>query len=156
MRKKRYLAAVLVPLVIASSAVAAAERREANGREAVAQAVYDYVDALYQVDPSRVARSVHPQLTKVGFYKSRGERTYTQAQMTYGELEALAGRWNRAGRVNPQTAPRQVVVLDVLDQTASAKLVADWGVDYLHLARFDGRWKIVNVMWQSPPPTTAR
>jgi len=49
-----------------------------------------------------------------------------------------------------------VTVLDALDQTASAKLVADWGVDYLHLARYDGRWKIVNVLWQSPPPPAAR
>ena len=43
------------------------------------------------------------------------------------------------------------VALDVLDKTATAKLTADWGVDYFHLARFDGQWQIVNVMWQSPP-----
>jgi hypothetical protein len=64
----------------------------------------------------------------------------------------LAGRWNASGRVDPAAAPREVTVLDVLDQTASAKLVAEWGVDYLHLARHEGRWQIVHVLWQSPPP----
>ncbi|MGH9838243.1 MAG: nuclear transport factor 2 family protein [Blastocatellia bacterium] len=36
--------------------------------------------------------------------------------------------------------------------SASAKLVAEWGMDYFHLAKYDGKWKIVNVMWQSLPP----
>jgi hypothetical protein len=45
---------------------------------------------------------------------------------------------------------KEVVVLDVLDKTASAKLVADWGVDYMHLAKVDGRWMIKNILWQGP------
>jgi hypothetical protein len=54
--------------------------------------------------------------------------------------------------VNPRTALKQVVILDMLDQTASAKLVASWGIDYMHLAKYDGQWKIVNVMWQVAQP----
>ncbi len=38
-----------------------------------------------------------------------------------------------------------------IDQTASVKLIAEWGIDYMHLAKYDGRWKIVNVLWQSHP-----
>jgi hypothetical protein len=26
----------------------------------------------------------------------------------------------------------------------------DW-IDYLHLAKYDGRWKIVNVLWEMKP-----
>jgi hypothetical protein len=43
-------------------------------------------------------------------------------------------------------------VLDVLDQTASAKIVAMWGIDYMHLAKYDGRWQIINIVWQAHPP----
>jgi hypothetical protein len=39
---------------------------------------------------------------------------------------------------------------------ASAKLVAAWGVDYLRLAKYDGRWMIVNVLWRSPPAAPPR
>ena len=123
-------------------------------REAVEQAVFDYVDALYQVDSTRIERSVHPDLAKRGFVRNE-DGTYRELQMTYDELAALAARWNAGGRVDPATAPREVVVLDVLDQTATAKLTAAWGVDYLHLARYGGRWQIVNVLWQVPPPTSA-
>jgi hypothetical protein len=44
-----------------------------------------------------------------------------------------------------------VEIYDVQDQTASAKLTAWWGTDYLLLARIDGRWMIRQVLWQSPP-----
>ncbi|MBC7790917.1 MAG: nuclear transport factor 2 family protein, partial [Anaerolineae bacterium] len=39
---------------------------------------------------------------------------------------------------------------DVLDQTASAKLTAWWGTDYLLLGKYDGKWMISHVLWQSP------
>ena len=118
---------------------------------AVEQAVYDYVDALYELDSTRIERSVHPDLAKRGFVRNP-DGSYRELRMSYDELVALAARWNAGGRVDPATAPREVVVLDVLDQTATAKLTAAWGVDYLHLARYDGRWRIVNVLWQVPPP----
>ena len=40
----------------------------------------------------------------------------------------------------------------MLDQTASAKIVAMWGIDYMHLAKYDGRWQIINIVWQAHPP----
>ena len=43
------------------------------------------------------------------------------------------------------------MVFDVLDKTASAKLTAEWGVDYFHLAKVGGKWQIMYVLWQSPP-----
>ena len=49
---------------------------------------------------------------------------------------------------------KKVEVLDVLDQTAVAKVTAQWGIDYLQLAKYDGQWKIINIIWQTHP--TAR
>ncbi len=34
------------------------------------------------------------------------------------------------------------------------KLSASWGVDYFHLARESGKWKIINVLWQGSGPST--
>jgi hypothetical protein len=44
-----------------------------------------------------------------------------------------------------------VKVFDVADQTASAKVTAMWGIDYLQLAKYEGRWKIINILWQAHP-----
>ena len=119
---------------------------------AVHNAVLDYVEGLYLVEPDRIKRSVHPALAKVGYWRQDAESDYQEARMSYLELVDLAGRWNADAHLDPETAPKVIEVLDVLDKTAVAKLTADWGVDYLHLAKVDGRWMIMNVLWQSPPP----
>ena len=123
-------------------------------KEAVRQAVLDYVEGVYEVAPERIERSVHPELVKRGFYIKKGESAYTFAPMTFAELVNLAKTYNKSGRV-PKDAPKEIVIFDVLDQTAAAKLTAVWGVDYFQLAKYDRKWKIVNILWQTPPPKTA-
>ena len=46
---------------------------------------------------------------------------------------------------------KDVVILDVYENTASVKAVmSDW-IDYMHLARWNNRWVIVNVLWELKP-----
>ena len=120
-----------------------------DDREAIKQAVLDYVEALYEADPARIERSVHRDLFKLGFERNK-EGAYKPYRMTYQELYDLAGRWNKTGRI-PKNSKKEIVVYDVADQTASAKLTAMWGIDYLHLAKFDGKWMITDILWQTPP-----
>ena len=120
-----------------------------DDREAVKQAVLDYVEALYEADSARIERSVHRDLFKLGFERDK-DGTYKPYKMTYQELYDLAGRWNKTGRI-PKNSKKEIVVFDVADQTASAKLTAMWGIDYLHLAKFDGKWMITDILWQTPP-----
>jgi hypothetical protein len=141
------LASQAQPAAPPSSSVAPAT----TDRAAVRQAALDYVEALYEVDSTRIMRSVHPELRKYGYYKRDG--TYRGTAMTYEQLRGLATRWNEdQKRVDPDSAVKEAVVFEVLDKTASAKVMADWGIDYLHLVKEDGTWKIRQVLWQSPPP----
>ena len=119
--------------------------------EAVKRACLDYVEGVYEVKPELIERGVHPDLVKFGFHRRGGEE-YRSGAMTYKQLVDLAGRWNKEGNRTNEKSPKEVTVFDVLDKTASAKLVAEWGVDYFHLAKEDGQWKIRQVLWQSPPP----
>jgi len=138
--------------VVLMAASAVTVRAQSNDeREAVRQAVLDYVEGVYNVDPGRIERSVHPDLAKRGYWKQRGKEEYTNGPMTYAGLIEVAKTWNKAGKL-PKDAPKEITIFEVLDQTASAKLVAQWGIDYFHLAKYEGKWKIVNVLWQSPPP----
>jgi hypothetical protein len=127
----------------------AAATQQPDDREAVKQAVLDYVEALYEADSSRIERSVHKELFKLGFERDK-EGAYKPYRMTYQELYDLAGRWNKSGRI-PKDSKKEIVVFDVADQTASAKLTARWGIDYLHLAKFDGKWMITDILYQTPP-----
>ncbi len=119
-------------------------------KEQVKLAVLDYVEGIYEVNSARIERSVHPEMAKRGFFIKKGETGYTAGVMTYQELFELSKTYNKNGRV-PKTAPKEVVVYDVSDQTATVKLTAVWGIDYMHLAKYEGKWKIINVLWQTPP-----
>ncbi len=46
----------------------------------------------------------------------------------------------------------EVIILDVLSHTASVKTMSPHFIDHLHLARMNGQWRIVNVLWE--PNTT--
>jgi hypothetical protein len=119
--------------------------------EAVRRAALDYVEGIYNVEPSRIERSVHPKLAKLGFYRQPADDAYRPGStMTFERLVEVAKNFNKEGKLR-KDAPKEVTILDLLDQTASVKLVAEWGVDYMHLAKFDGKWMIVNVLWQSSP-----
>ena len=71
--------------------------------------------------------------------------------MKWPDFHAYANRVKASKRFAAPSAPKDIVIFDVLDQTASAKLTAFWGVDYLLLAKYDGTWMITHVLWQTPP-----
>jgi Putative lumazine-binding len=140
--------AVAVLLVSPASGTKAQNQADRDG---VRQAVLDYVEGVYNVDPSRIERSVHPKLAKTGFYRGSKDETYRPgSNMTFEQLKDVARNWNKDGKLR-KDAPKEITVFDVLDQTATAKLVAEWGIDYFHLAKFDGKWMIINIVWQSLP-----
>lgn len=137
-------------LAAASVSAAVAFTQAASDREAVRLAALDYVEGIYTAQPERIQRSVHPALVKRGFYKKDASTPYVEMPMTYEQLVTLSKNWNRDGKRD--TSVKRVEVYDVLDQTAVAKVTASWGVDYMLLGKFDGTWKITQILWQSPPP----
>ncbi len=46
---------------------------------------------------------------------------------------------------------KEITILDVFENAASVKIVASDWIDYLHIAKFNGRWVIVNVLWELKP-----
>lgn len=120
-------------------------------RAAVEHAVLDYVEGFYEGDTAKLIRSIRPEVIKFGFYLPRDSSRYVGEAMPWSEFLAYARRVRERNQPAPTTAPKQVEIFDVQDQTASAKLTAWWGTDYLLLAKYDGKWMIRQVLWQSPP-----
>jgi hypothetical protein len=148
--KRPYLAAAVAVALTAGAPFAGSAQTKPNAdRDAVRQAALDYVEGIYNVQPERIQRSVHPSLVKRGFYKKDASTPYVEMPMTYDQLVKLAGDWNKGGKRD--TKIKEVAVLDLLDQTATAKVTAAWGVDYMLLGKYDGQWKIVQILWQSHP-----
>jgi hypothetical protein len=124
---------------------------------AVREACFNYIDAFYKANTTLAYTSIHPSLQKRGFSYDKARSAYsTQLEMPFPALVRLATTWNKDGsRANAQS-PRAVHLFEVADKTASAKATAAWGIDYLHLIKENGRWYVVNVLWQSPPLSVAQ
>ena len=140
----------LTALIVVILAFCFTTQAQTEDETAVRQAAMDYIEAVYNVNPAQIERSIHPDLVKRGFFIKKGENVYSPHSMSFAELVELSKTYNKKGNL-PKDAPKEVVVFDVSDQTASAKVTAIWGIDYLHLAKYDGKWKIINILWQSPP-----
>jgi len=132
-------------------AAPAAAQDSAGDRAGVERAALDYLEGFYEGDVAKIRRGVHPDVTKFGFYIPRDGDSYQGEPMTFQEMLDFAAGVKARGSYPPADAPKVVEILDVLDQTAAVKVTAWWGTDYLHLARYDGQWKIVHVLWQTPP-----
>jgi Putative lumazine-binding len=147
--RTRWVFLVLAFLLVAPVAA----QQDANAdREAVRQAVLDFVEGIYNVEPARIERSVSPNLAKLGFYRPPAETAYRPGRsMAFQQLVEIARSYNKEGKLR-KDAPKDIAIYDVMDQTATVKLTAEWVVDYMHLAKIDGKWMIVNVLWQSHPP----
>jgi hypothetical protein len=141
-------AALLAAVALAAPSAAAQGAADSAG---VRAAVLDYVEGFYQGDSTRLVRSIRPEVVKYGFFVPQKDSVYRGEPMSFAEMNGYANNVKRSGRPAPATAPKEIEILDVSDQTAAAKLTAWWGIDYLQLAKYDGRWMIVHVLWQSPP-----
>jgi SAM-dependent methyltransferase len=116
--------------------------------QAVKQAILDYVEGVYEADPTRIEHSVHPDLAKRGFFVNK--EGSTESIMSFAQFIEHTKTYNKDGQFPPD-APKEITIYEVLDHTASAKLTAAWGIDYMHLAKYSDRWMIVHVLWQTHP-----
>jgi len=118
----------------------------------IRNACLDYIDAFYKADTTLAYRSVHPLLQKRGFaYSAKNQKYSDQLEMPFPTLISLAKTWNSKGDRANVNSIRSVKILDIEDKTASAKVNAVWGIDYVHLVKSENKWWVMNVLWQTLP-----
>lgn len=117
----------------------------ADENDQIALAVFDYIDGWYEADAARMERALHPELAK-RIVHTGGER----ARLDHMGAMALvqATRAGGGSSVPPSQRVKEVVILDVTGEVASVKAIMHGWIDYLHLAKVEGRWVIVNVLWR--------
>jgi hypothetical protein len=108
----------------------------------------DYVEGFYNNDPVRVAAAVHPELVKRIIYKDAAGNAMIQ-NMGASSL-IFAARMNKKNDPDPTVPFKATVsIYDIFNDNATIKIVTNKFkfIDYAQLAKVDGNWKIVNVLW---------
>jgi len=121
-----------------------AEEVSAADLESIELAATDYIEAWLTGDADRMADCLHPDLTKRAIDVDAATGRASVDAMTHRDMvEATA-----AGRGTKLAREYEVVILDVFRNVATAKVDSAGYVDYLHIGRFEDRWRIVNVLWE--------
>jgi AAA+ superfamily predicted ATPase len=118
-------------------------------REAIKRTALSYAEGWYEGNAEKMESALSPDLAK------RIVRTNPQGQSGLGQMTAMALVQGTRGGFGKQTPKEEqqknVTILDVMGGAATAKLeMRDW-VDYMHIGKMNGKWVIINVLWEMKP-----
>jgi hypothetical protein len=120
-------------------------------KAAIKQTALDYIEGWYEGNAERMERAVHPDLAKRIVQANPANKNFSRLDQM-SALSLVQGVKRGGGKLTPKEKQlKDVTILDVFENTASVKLVASDWIDYLHIAKFNGRWMIVNVLWELKP-----
>ena len=147
MRKLGAILALITAVGIINATSASAQT--AADSSAIVATALDYIDGFYTSDAERMERALHPELAKRIVGDPAGPESRLQNMTAEQLVQATASR-GAAGI--PEDARREdVSILDIYNNMASVRIDAGMWVDYLHVARWNGECKIVNVLWEMAP-----
>jgi hypothetical protein len=122
---------------------------------AIKQTALDYIEGWYAGDATRMEQALHPELAKrMVSLDTRGHSRLNQMSAMTLVQSTRAGGGNKTPKERQQ---KDITILDRFNNAAVVKIVASDWIDYLEETKFDGQWKIINVLWElkSQPPAPA-
>jgi hypothetical protein len=120
-------------------------------RAAIERDVAAFAQAWFQGDAPAMARCLHPDFTTrlMAVWSGAEVRPDRDPERFVRSVVGLQGTFGS------KTAPRgrrlRVRVLDARPRSASAVVELGGWVLHIHLARAEGKWRIVNAMWEMTP-----
>jgi hypothetical protein len=140
-----------IGLLVFGAVASRAEAQTSADTAAIRAAALDYIDGWYTADGARMERALHPELAKRNVTTDPASGRSRLIQMS---AMTLVQSTRRGGGSNIPAAERkdEVRILDIFGGAASARVTAATWVDYMHLAKVNGQWVIMNVLWENNPP----
>ena len=133
--------------VLSAAPLAAQARDDTLGIRAAAM---DYLEGWYTGSVERMTRALHPALVKrIMFVDSTGNARLRE--MGASELVHNV-RMGGGTRTPPAQRRSEYQLQDIFQNAATARLDAGGWIDYLQLVKWQGRWVIVNVLWETRRP----
>ncbi|MBE5322009.1 nuclear transport factor 2 family protein [Pedobacter sp. MR2016-19] len=134
-----------IALILLSNAIFSQTRQDSIE---IRQTALDYIESQHKPNPAQMEGALHPRMVKRTFWKDKPTgKDYIQETSTES-MVLLAESYNKNNDKFPPSPKKEVKLLDVSERTASVKLIADQWIDYLHIVKLNGSWKIINVLWQ--------
>lgn len=118
---------------------------------AIRAAALDYIDGWYTNNAARMERALHPKLAKRMVWTDSTGKSHL-VDLTARELV----QGTKSHPPVPATERRKdVQILNVFGNAALVRIDAQEWVDYLQQIKWNGSWKIINVVWENRPEVQA-
>ena len=141
----------LVLTLLTFASVASAQTPAPNANDAaIKQTALDYIEGWYEGDAARMESALHPELAKRMIYT---DPKSGRSQFNHmGAMALVQGTRRGGGTQTPKEKQlKEVTILDRFNNAAVVKIVASDWIDYLSVAKVNGEWKIINVLWELKP-----
>ncbi|MDF1503291.1 nuclear transport factor 2 family protein [Roseisolibacter sp. H3M3-2] len=147
----RRLATALALVLLAPAPLAA---QTAADSAAIRRTALDYIEGWFAGDSARMRRALHPDLAKRAVMVDDQGRQFVDLQSA--SMLTRAAGFGFGTRLPAAQRWSHVQILDVDGDLASVKLHSTQLVDYMHLVRWEGGWRILNVLWAVRPADRPR
>jgi Putative lumazine-binding len=110
-------------------------------KDAITKVALDYLEGYVCADPARHLGAYHPEAIKRRYFEDRDGvfGVTTLSPQTMADLAAVQTPGDSAG---------EVIIDDVYGDIASVRLYSSRWVDYLHIVKARGEWKLFHVTWR--------
>lgn len=119
---------------------------QAQEKEAITKAALDYIEGWFEGNAERMDRALHSRLAKRMVVPNPQGGPERFIDLTKDQMVEATGKGGGKA-VAPEKRAVKVTVLDIYRGIASVRVDSVAYIDYLHLAKSEGGWKIVNVLW---------
>ena len=145
-----YRPITFVLLALALALPAGAVQQQPNEEAAIRATALDYVEGWYTGDAARMERALHPELAKRIVNTNPQNKRSSLGQQS--AMTLVQSTRNGGGKdTPPEQMQKDVVILDIFQNAASVRATMSGWIDYMHMAKWNGRWVIVNVLWEQKP-----
>jgi hypothetical protein len=118
--------------------------RRASDESAIRAVARAYLESWLDGDAEKMRGTLHPMLAKRGLDYDASSAPLTVHHLDTEYMVASAGRGPR--RQFERTC--EITILHLANNVASVKVVSEPFIDYLHLVKLDGKWSILNALYE--------
>ncbi|MEQ9006255.1 MAG: nuclear transport factor 2 family protein [Ekhidna sp.] len=124
-----------------------------NDSTQIKETVLNYLEGMETNNPQRIEKAMHPDLAKRTIEKNKEGIEYPE-NMTAASLIGYSKGFDFTLFYKADVDPKEplkseVIIYEISNGIASVKAVTNKFefVDYIHLGKLNGEWKIITILW---------
>lgn len=115
--------------------------------QAIRATALDYVEGWYSADKARMAKALSPDLKKRGFIINTKTNQVVINEASYSQMIEWTRKNSNELEKNPDLK-FEVKIIETGNNIAMVKTISPDFIDYIHMGKMKGKWKIYNVIWE--------